>query len=494
MQINPSINQFVKLAKNKNLIVLSHKFCSDWLNPVSIYDSLRKKLKGESFLLESVEGVEKVCRFSFLGFVPLASFRSKGKEIFLKEQNYKEKKFITTKDPLFELKKIMSQYQVGPKENLRFFGGFVGYVGYDSIKFYEPVKMPKKDSLNVDDLYFVLPKYLIIFDHFTKQLEILNFVLIKDKVNLKNVYLNEKKSFQKIVDYITSKHILPVLKFLPGKLSVRSNYKKQDFLSAVKKAKQYIQEGEIIQVVLSQRFVTSFKKDPFTAYRYLRILNPSPYMFFLDYQGVQLAGSSPEMLLRCENGELVTRPIAGTRKRGKTEAEDKKLEESLLSDHKERAEHVMLVDLARNDLGRVAERASVTLPIFMSVERFSHVMHIVSEVRAKLKKKDLFSALISCFPAGTLSGAPKVRAMQIISELEPECRGIYGGSVGYFSFTKSLDTGIIIRTIVFKGNKAYVQAGAGIVNDSNPEKEFQETINKAKAQLLALKLAQMQKL
>lgn len=489
MNINPSLKDFLKLSKKHNLIVFSYKFFSDWLTPSAVYCGLMREIKGESFLLESVEGQEKVCRFSFLGFNPLYTFKSRDKTIYV--ENRAEKKcFETEKDPLFELKKVMRQFKVAPKENLRFFGGFVGYLGYDSVRFYEPVGKESAVDPGTFDAYFVLPKFLIIFDHLKMQLEILSFIILEEKSNLTRVYSREKKILEYIYKKISTPYQLPPLDFCPADLKIESNFKKADFIAAVKKAKEYIKEGEIIQTVLSQNFSVDFKGNPFTAYRYLRVLNPSPYMFFLNFKDVTAAGSSPEMLLRCEREELVTRPIAGTRKRGKDDREDGKLEKDLLADPKEKAEHIMLVDLARNDLGRVAAAGSVVTPLFMTVEKFSHVMHIVSEVRAKLRKgEDVFSALISCFPAGTVSGAPKVRAMQIISELEPGARGIYAGCVGYFSFTNSLDTCIIIRTIVFKKNKAYVQAGAGIVSDSVAEREYKETVNKAKAQILALRMA-----
>ncbi|MFA5271582.1 MAG: anthranilate synthase component I [Candidatus Omnitrophota bacterium] len=489
MQINPSAKDFIKLAKKNNLIVLSHKFYSDSLTPVSIYHSLAKKLKGESFLLESVEGEEKISRFSFLGFVPICTFKSKDRKIYIKNQ--KEIVFNTEKDPLFELKKLMHRFKVAPKENLRFFGGFVGYLGYDLVRFYEPVGPKKKDTLNAFDTYLILPKFLIIFDHVQKQIEMLNFVNIENSKNLKKIYNKEKKVMGDIFSKLMSSSKLEALSLSSSKkIKLKSNLTEKDFLSKIRKAKEYIKEGEIIQTVFSQRFSADFRGEPFNVYRYLRIINPSPYMFYLNLKNVKIAGSSPEMLLRCEKNTLITRPIAGTRKRGKDDIEEKKLENALLADPKERAEHIMLVDLARNDVGRVSESASIKVPVFMTIEKFSHVMHIVSEVKGQLKKgKDIFSAFESCFPAGTLSGAPKVRAMQIINELEEEARGIYGGSVGYFSFTNSLDTCIIIRTVVFKDNKAYVQAGAGIVMDSDPVSEYKETVSKAKAQLLAVALA-----
>ena len=487
-RISPTLGQFQKLSKKNNLIVFSCKFSLDCLTPLSVYRSLERAIEGESFLLESVEGQEKICRFSFLGFKPIVTFKSKGKRIYVKDK--RSRSFLTKKDPCLELKSIISCYKVAPKENLRFFGGFVGYLGYDAVRFYEPIGKNLPDSLGSYDSYFVLPKFLVIFDHLMKQIEVLSFITVDGKTGADKLYLKERKTLVGICKKIISARQLPDLVFVSSKLKMKSNFKKKDFLAAVKKAKKYIKEGEVIQTVISQRFFTKFKDDPFLVYRYLRILNPSPYMFYLNFGKTKIAGSSPEMLLRCEHNELITRPIAGTRKRGKDKAQDKKLEKSLLADPKEKAEHIMLVDLARNDLGRIAEKATVNVSTFMDVEMFSHVMHIVSEVRAKLSiRENIFSSLISCFPAGTVSGAPKVRAMQIINELELEKRGIYAGSVGYFSFTKSLDTCIIIRTLVFKGDQAYIQAGAGIVADSVPGCEYKETVNKAKAQMLALEFA-----
>ncbi|MEI8349983.1 MAG: anthranilate synthase component I [Candidatus Omnitrophota bacterium] len=488
MEITPTLKDFLRVTKTNNLIVLSHTFYADSLTPVSIYHTLSKQLKGESFLLESVEGEEKVSRFSFLGFMPICTFRSKDRKVYINEG--KEVVFETKKDPLYELQKLMRKFKVAPKENLRFFGGFVGYVGYDVVKFYEPVGKSLPDCLGVPDIYLVLPKFLIIFDHLKRQIEMLSFVAIGHRKDLRKVYAEEKSRLETLCKKMYTPSRLSALSFIAGKPeATQCNMSKHDFLAKVKKAKEYIKNGDIIQVVLSQRFSLPFTGKAFDVYRYLRILNPSPYMFYLNFREVQLAGSSPEMLLRCEHNELITRPIAGTRKRGKNEEEDKALERSLLDDPKEKAEHIMLVDLARNDVGRVAARGSVRTPLFMTVERFSHVMHIVSEVKGTLEKgENIFRALSCCFPAGTVSGAPKVRAMQIINELEPEARGIYAGSVGYFSFTNSLDTCIIIRTVVFKNNRAYIQAGAGIVSDSKPDMEYKETVNKAKAQVLAVHL------
>ena len=500
MKIKPSLNDFLKFSRKNNIIVFSSKFYCDYLTPVSIYYHIRKLVRKESFLLESVEGQERISRFSFIGAGALVTFKSRGNSIYIRK-GARSTKFNTKEDPLSELKKLMGGFSLWPKEHIRFFGGFVGYMGYDVIHFYEPLGRKLSDDIGAPDAYFILPEFLIIFDHIKKQIEVLSFLLLEDKKDLVSLYRKEKAVIKRLINAILIPSKLAPLSVFPfssGNRNIKSSrkikavahFRKKDFIDSVKKAKNYIKNGEIIQVVLSQRFSIEFRDDPFLAYRYLRIINPSPYMYYLNLGDVKIAGSSPEMLLRCEDGRLITRPIAGTRRRGNSEEEDKLLADELISDAKERAEHVMLVDLGRNDLGRSAKKGTVEVPVFMSVEKFSHVMHIVSEVRALLdKKNDIFSALRGCFPAGTVSGAPKVRAMQIINELEPAARGIYAGCIGYFSFTNSLDTCIIIRTIIFRKSRAYVQAGAGIVADSIPGKEYKEIVNKANAQILALKLA-----
>ena len=495
LNIRPSLGEFLGIPHSNNLVVFSYKFYCDYLTPVSIYYRMAKFSKAESFLLESVEGEEKISRFSFIGAQPLVIVKSRDRKIYINKGG--EKRIFTThKDPLYELKKLMGEFKLWPKEYIRFFGGFVGYVGYDVIKFYEPIgKLPPKE-INSFDSYFILPKFLIVFDHLKKQIEVLSFFFLEDKKGLKKIYRREVGIIKTLIDYILVPAKLLPLHITKEKLSnkskfkVTSNFRRSQFIDAVKKIKHYIKNGEIIQAVLSQRISAPFSKDPFLVYRYLRFLNPSPYMYYLNFRGVKIVGSSPEMLLRCEGGKLITRPIAGTRRRGKDEEEDKRLVRDLLGDEKERAEHLMLVDLGRNDLGRVAKKGSVNVPVFMSIEKFSHVMHIVSEVQGRLDRgKDMFGALRACFPAGTVTGAPKVRAMQIINELEPSRRGIYAGCIGYFSFTNSLDTCIIIRTIIFINGYAYIQAGAGIVADSKPQREYRETMNKAYAQILALKMA-----
>ena len=494
-EISLTLAEFIKASKHYNVIPLSIEVISDFVGPVDLYSSLPKR--HYSFLLESVEGEEKISRFSFIGFEPLYLFSNRGREITIKDFLQKETShFITTTDVLKELEKFMRKFRVKGIRGVRFSGGFVGFLGYENIRLFEPVLEKKEIKKKNFDSQLVFTKYLIIFDHLRKTLRFVNFVVMPEKnlssKNRRKVYERERKNLLQIVSLSKkTRRVMPLYlrKVLPARFA--SNFSYQEFIKAVKKAKSYIRRGDIIQVVLSQAFRIKFSASPFTVYRYLRFLNPSAYMYFLHFEGLNIIGSSPEMLLRCEKREIVTRPIAGTRPRGRTEEEDRQLASELLQDEKERAEHIMLLDLGRNDLGRVAEKNTVRVSEFMKIERFSAVMHIVSEVRARLAKgKTAFDALRACFPAGTVSGAPKIRAMQIIEELEPQPRGIYAGCIGYFSFSGNIDTAIVIRTIVARKNVAFVQAGAGIVLNSKPRREYYETFHKAKALLKAVSLAE----
>jgi anthranilate synthase component 1 len=488
----PTEKEFVRLAKKGNVIPVYKEISADTDTPVSAFF---KACRGEyAFLLESVEGSEKVGRYSFLGMNPALIFKSKGKNIEIirnLENDTRVEKFATKEDPLNEIKKIMQQFRLVKAEGLpRFCGGLVGYMGYDLVRFFEKLPAQKKDDLHFPDCYFILADSLIIFDHFQHKISIVFNAFIPKKCDLKRIYAQAMLNVNKLESDLRSFHTFGDLEDIPKKKSaISSNFSKNGFKRAVEKIKRYIKNGEIIQAVLSQRFQVETQTDPFDAYRNLRSINPSPYMYYLKFGDLNVIGSSPEMLVRCEDGLVETRPIAGTRPRGKDDKEDAKLEQDLLADAKEKAEHLMLVDLGRNDLGRVCSYKSVQIKDFMTIELYSHVMHIVSSVVGRLKKgRDIFDLLRACFPAGTVSGAPKVRAMQIIDELEPVLRGPYAGCVGYFSFSGNLDTCITIRTIVMKGNRAYVQAGAGIVADSQPEREFQETRNKAQACFKALSL------
>lgn len=448
-----------------------------------------------SYLLESVEGGKHLARYSFLGSKPALVFCSKANEIkIIKGEKIKK---ITSGDPLAEIKKLMQQYRFVPVEGLpRFCGGLVGFIGYDMVRFFEQLQDLNPDDLNLPDCLFILTDTILIFDHSKHLIKIINNVYLKNRKSKKEIIQAYTGAIRKIDD-IVKKLKLPLGKsarrkaLVERKIKVKSNLTQKKFTKIVKRAKDYIRSGEIIQAVLSQRFSVKITSSAFDIYRALRSINPSPYMFYLKLKDFCLVGSSPELFVRCEEGNIAVRPIAGTRPRGKDVREDGKLIKQLLADPKERAEHIMLVDLGRNDIGRVAKFGSVKMQEQMAIEKYSHVMHIVSEVRGKLgQDKDIFELIKACFPAGTVSGAPKIRAMEIIDELENRRRGPYAGLVGYFSFSGNLDSCITIRTLVIKGKTAYIQAGAGIVADSLPQREYQETKNKARAMLKAVEVAE----
>lgn len=494
----PSKDEFLSLCPHGSLIPVYREILGDLETPVSAYFKIVQDAK-YSFLLESVEGEEKVARYSFLAKNPELVFQSKGRDAEILQFNDRGTnraplKVIDT--PLSFLREIMSQYRfVGIDDLPPFCGGMVGYIGYDTVRFFEQLPQKTQDDLYLPDIVMVLAKNLVIFDHRSHKIKVVACVTHDPK----NTPRQRRKLYDKAVfdiDSLIAELNRPLSVnhdsyVTPVHLKVRSNYTESQFKNIVTLAKQKIKAGDIIQTVLSQRFEAKVRTDPFNIYRSLRALNPSPYMYFLNFDGIHIVGSSPELLIRCENDIVETRPIAGTRPRGKDEKEDQRLALDLLDDPKEKAEHIMLVDLGRNDLGRVCEKGSVKVSEFMTIEKYSHVMHIVSNVKGKLKKdKDIFDVLAASFPAGTVSGAPKIRAMEIIEELESVSRGPYAGCIGYFSFSGNLDTCITIRTIIVKDGVAYIQAGAGIVADSNPQKEYIETINKAQAQIAAIELAQ----
>ncbi|MEE9316435.1 MAG: anthranilate synthase component I, partial [bacterium] len=376
----------------------------------------------------------------------------------------------------------------------RFYGGAVGYIGYDMVKFIEDIPSTNPDDLDLPDCKFIFTDNLLIFDHVAHTIKVVSCVhLDREKSNLKTLYNEACRKIEKLITKLRKKPKKQpkVRRSRSSKIVTQSNFTRNSFEKIVERAKEYIRAGDIIQTVLSQRLQTKVSAHPFDIYRALRVINPSPYMYYLSLGGMNLVGSSPEILVRQEGRRVEVRPIAGTRPRGKDEFEDKKLERELLKSSKERAEHLMLVDLGRNDIGRVCEYGSVKVPELMVIERYSHVMHIVSGVVGKLKRgMDSFDVLRACFPAGTVSGAPKVRAMEIIEELENLRRGPYAGAVGYFSFQGNMDMAITIRTILIKGKEAFLQAGAGIVADSIPKNEYEETINKAKALFEAIEMAE----
>jgi len=486
----PSEKEFLKLAKKGNLIPVYKEMTVGEHTPASAF---KKIDKGKySYLLESIEGTKKIAQYSFLGSKPSLVFTTKGKKAKIIKNNRITRSFVMKQDPLSEIKKIMSHYKYVPVRGVpRFCGGLVGFLGYDVVRFFEKLPDKNPDTLKMPDCVFALTDTLIVFDHSTKKIKIVNNVFIKNG-NPGNSYKSAIKKIEKLASRLQSEKC-PAKKteHIKKKIKISSNLTKKQFEKMVVKAKRYIRQGDIVQTVLSQRLKMPLKSDAFNVYRVLRSINPSPYMYYLKFGNLKIVGSSPEIMVRCEKKTAELRPIAGTRPRGKNSRQDKTLEKQLLRDPKERAEHVMLVDLGRNDVGRVCDYGSVAVSEFMRIEKYSHVMHIVSDVTGKVSKgKDQYDLLRATFPAGTVTGAPKIRAMEIIDELENTKRGPYSGAIGYFSFSGNIDTCITIRTIVIKDNQAFIQAGAGIVADSIPAREYQETLNKAKGMIKAIEIAQ----
>lgn len=484
----PSYEDFCKKAKKGNLVPVYKEILADLETPVSAF--LKIDDGKYSYLLESVEGGEKWGRYSFLGTSPFLIIRAKDKRIEV-IKNGKKSISDTDENPLLLLKRLLKEYKPVSIDGLPpFFGGAVGYLAYDMIRHFEDISLKKRGSLELPDIIFMFTDTLLIFDNIRQRIKVVSNALVKEK-GTKKAYNDAKAKIDGIIEKLKRRTADKGQRNIKKDIRLSSNYTKKGFEKAVEKSKEYIKAGDIFQVVLSQRFNTGLKSEPFNVYRALRAVNPSPYMFFLRLNDFSMAGSSPEVLVRCEDSEVTLRPIAGTRKRGKTAEEDKALEKELLADPKERAEHIMLVDLGRNDVGRVSEMGSVNVDELMVIEKYSHVMHIVSNIKGRLRKgMDAFDVIMACFPAGTVSGAPKIRAMQIIDELEPTMRGPYAGAVGYFSFSNNMDTCINIRSVIMKDKTAYIQAGAGIVADSVPSNEYQETVNKAKAMVRAIEMAE----
>jgi len=484
----PSLDEVRNLAKDYNTIPVSMEVYADMETPISIFK--RFEQSKYCFLLESVEGGEKWGRYSIIGRNPFLVVKSfKNKTIIEKEKGEVSE---VEGNPVDVIRSLMEKFKGANLPSMpRFAGGAVGFFGYDMIRYYENLPNVPEDDLNLPESHFLFADELLVFDHLKQKIHII--------VNL-HVNGNIERAYNSVIDRIKSiyNEILDTRwkindNFKPDfskkntELKYISNISKEQYCENVLKAKQYIKDGDIFQVVLSQRLCVETDQNPFNVYRVLRLINPSPYMYYLKFSDYNIVGSSPEMLARVENGIVETCPIAGTRKRGRTKEEDENLEKELLADTKELAEHTMLVDLGRNDIGRVARYGTVKVKDLMHIERYSHVMHIVTNIQGEIREdKTAFDALMSIMPAGTLSGAPKVRAMEIIDELENVKRGPYGGAIGYLSFNGNLDSCITIRTMIFKDNKAYVQSGAGIVADSVPEKEYEECLNKAKALLKAL--------
>ena len=495
----PTLEDFREAAKSGNTIPVYRSILADMETPVSAFYKLMPD--NYTFLLESVEGGETLARYSFLGSQPSVLFHSKGHQVTIEYLKKGETVFQEHEDPLKALEELMQNYRPVDDEELpEFHGGAVGYMSYDMVRFVEELPDSTEDELQIPDCFFMVAETILIFDHVNHQIKVVANAYIDGDVD--EAYADAIVKIEALIEKLSAasdasethlrrnddEHQEQYDKIISDP---QSNFTKSDYEAAVRRAKEYIAAGDIIQVVPSQRFSCPVTVDSFDIYRALRMVNPSPYMYYLKFDSFDVVGASPEMMVRVEDGIVQTRPIAGTLPRGTTAEEDRELERQLLADPKERAEHVMLVDLGRNDLGRVCEYHSVEVTDLMIVERFSHVMHIVSHVIGRLRE-DLtaFDVLRACLPAGTLSGAPKIRAMEIIDELEPTRRSTYGGAVGYFSFSGSSDTAIAIRTAVIKDGTAYVQAGGGVVADSVPETEYYETLSKARAMLSAIALAE----
>ncbi len=487
--ITPEFTEFEKMTSGGTIIPVVKTLLADTETPVSAYLKIRDR-STFSFLLESVEGGEKVARYSSLGVDPYLIFRSRGDSGTVRDLNTGvERRF--SGDSLGELRKIMDMYKTVSIPGLpRFTGGGVGYFSYDSVRLVEDIPDNTQDDYDIDDVFFMFFDTILVFDNIGHTISIISNVHSDGPGTLEERY-REAVSRIENLEALLAKRTAPPPSKGNGHKAHTPNMEKETFIKNVERCKEYIMAGDIIQVVYSQRFEREITVAPFDIYRTLRIVNPSPYMFYISTDRIDIVGASPEMLVRVEGGVMEGRPIAGTRPRGKTPEEDAALAEDLLQDEKEIAEHVMLLDLGRNDIGRVCEYGTVDVTGKMFIERYSHVMHLVSAVKGKLKEdKDRFDAVLSFFPAGTLSGAPKIRAMEIIDELEPTRRGIYGGAIGYVDYQGNLDTCIAIRTLVVKNGKAYIQAGGGIVADSVPENEYQESVNKSKALFRAIDMAE----
>jgi anthranilate synthase component 1 len=482
----PSFDQFKVKATQGNLIPVYREIMGDLETPVAAF--LKLDQGDFSFLLESVEGGEKWGRYCFLGGDPSIIFQSKGRRVEITRDGQSE--VHEGVDPLDALKHLMAEFHPVEVEGLpRFFGGAVGYLSYDMVRFFERLPERTVDDLNLPDAMFMLTDTIVIFDHMLQKIKVVSNALVDGP---------PEKAYQQAIAKI--ERLISRLRQLPpprparqspaGALALTSTFTKEAYEGVVERAKEYIRAGDIIQVVPSQRLEAAIEVDPFDIYRTLRTVNPSPYMFYLKFRDLRLIGSSPEVNVRLEGSLIELRPLAGTRRRGRDAAEDQEITAELMQDPKERAEHIMLVDLGRNDVGRVAKIGSVKVTELLQVEKYSHVMHLVSHVVGELADgKDCYDVMRATFPQGTVSGAPKIRAMEIIEELEPTKRGPYAGAVGYFSYSGNMDTCIALRTMTVQGTRAFVQAGGGVVADSVPALEYEETLNKARALMRAIELA-----
>ncbi len=496
LELSPkSFDEFLEAARSGNVVPVVRSVLADLHTPVSAFVRLSGDAE-RAFLFESIEGGERLARYSFIAANPYLTLRARGKQTSIEQTAGEAEK--TENKPVFDyLREHFSRNRLAQRANLPpLCGGAVGFLTYDAVRFFEPSLDDGRD-FEKDDAVWMFFRSVLAFDRLKQRIEIVSIVFTDEAAgseeSLRGLYESAVAETERIEKILNQTAVFPQNSPKPeeNEIQVRSNWTKTDFLRAVETIQERILAGDAYQIVLSQKFQRPVSAEPVNIYRALRTMNPSPYMFFLKTGKETLIGASPEMLVRCRGRKLEYRPIAGTRKRGETETEDWTLGEDLRSDEKEVAEHVMLVDLGRNDLGRVAEFGSVEVDELMKIERYSHVQHLVTSLKARLREGlDRFDALASCFPAGTVSGAPKVSAMRIIGELEPTPRGIYAGTVGYIDYAENLDTCIAIRTIEIENGAANVQAGAGVVADSVPEKEYEETINKARALMKAIEMAE----
>jgi anthranilate synthase component 1 len=493
-EFQPSYEEFEQLAARGNLVPVWSEVLADLETPVSAFAKLRARWgNGDAWLLESVEGGENLARYSFLGVTSRASFSSCGNVGTIRENGGEQRVELGKgHDPLHIVEQLMARYKFVSAPGLpRFCGGAVGFLGYDCVRFFENLPDAPPDDRNLQDCYLILTDTVLIFDAVRHSIRVLNNAFIENG-DAREAYDRACAQISQTLECLQNETTRPAPMPLTSTVEIepKSNMTRAQHEAAVQRAIDYIRAGDCVQIVPSQRFEVPLQTDAFTVYRALRHVSPAPYMFYLKLGDVELCGASPEVLVTEDNGAVTTRPIAGTRRRGATHEEDLELEAELLADPKEVSEHVMLVDLHRNDIGRVCQYGSVEVDELMAIERYSHVMHIVSNIKGTLRPdKTAFDLLRASFPAGTLSGAPKIRAMQIIDELEPTRRGPYGGAIGYFSYSGNLDTCITLRTIVAKDGVAYIQAGGGVVADSKPSDEYEETRNKARAALRAIALA-----
>ncbi len=485
--VTPDFDTFAALARQGNIVPIYREVLGDLETPVLAYKKLAQNAM--SFLLESVEGGEKWGRYSFLGLHPSLVVKVRGNTVTVRDRRGEEQ-YEQVSDPFQIIRQVLARYRaVRLPELPRFYGGLVGYLSYDMVRYIERLPDLTTDG-DIPEAILMLTDHLLIFDNVRHTIKVVALVQIDPGAPLAALYRQGVAGIEAIISELRAPHHFAEAEPAGGEVALTANMPPERFREMVLQAKEYIAAGDAIQIVLSQCFRTPLRQAPFDLYRALRCINPSPYMFYLNLEDLELAGASPEILVRLEENRVELRPIAGTRKRGETPEQDKALEEELLADPKERAEHIMLVDLGRNDVGRVAKIGSVKVTELFAVERYSHVMHLVSHVEGDLEAgKDALDVLKASFPAGTVSGAPKVRAMQIIEELEPSRRGPYAGAVGYLGFSGNMDFCITIRSLTVHQGQVYLQVGAGIVADSDPASEYQETVNKAQAMVRALELA-----